>query len=160
MSDLYVEIVNLTPFVAAMGSGPHILQEELQPAGRTIALRGAALSTNYVPVWMGNLKTSIYSRANPAGGGVEAIWGASAEYAMVQEKGRGAGKPMPPSGVMLPWMASKNIPAEMEFPVRRAIGAHGFKGRPFVGRAFNEIKSFAYEQFGAAIGRALKRIWG
>lgn len=162
MSDgISVEIINLSAFEAAMAGGPAIVISELQTAGRVIALRGDALSKFYAPVRTGNLRNSVYGRSSGGSGGVEAIFGASADYAIFVDKGRRPGATMPPSGVLLPFMGSVGIPANAEFPIRRAIGRKGIKARPFVTRAFNEIKGgFVYEQFGAAIGRALKRIWG
>lgn len=158
MSDgISVEIINLSAFEAAMAGGPAILVSELQTAGRVIAVRGDALSKVYAPVRTGNLRNSVYNRTSGGSGGVEAIFGASADYAIFVEKGRRPGARMPPSGVLL----AAGIPAEAEFVVRRSIGRKGIPPRSFVGRAFNELKGgFVYEQFGAAIGRALKRIWG
>ena len=50
---------------------------------------------------------------------------------IVIEEGRTPGKAMPPSGVLLDWMSRHGIPAEAEFPVRRAIGVRGLSGQPF-----------------------------
>ena len=48
------------------------------------------------------------------------------------ERGRGAGKRMPPGGVLLGWMSRHGIPASAEFVVRRAIGRRGIRPRPFM----------------------------
>lgn len=57
------------------------------------------------------------------------------------EHGRGAGKPMPPKGELLPWMARKGIPEEAEFPIRRKIAEEGLQGQPFpfIAPAFAEV---------------------
>lgn len=159
-----IDIPKLPGFEAAMRGAPKVLDAELLVAARRIGKHGEALSKVYAPVGVasgGNLRNSIWSDGRRSGSGVEAIWGAHAEYAPVVDKGRGAGKPMPPKGALLPFMAAVGIPEEAEFAVRRKIGRDGIKARPFVSRAFNEIKrGFALGEFSQAITRTLRWIGG
>lgn len=55
----------------------------------------------------------------------------TAPWYMTIEEGRTPGKPMPPKGVLLPWMAAHGIPPSAEFPIRRKIGEEGLKDQPF-----------------------------
>lgn len=153
--DFRIDFPELPGFVASMKAAPKTLGSELLTAARKIAFHGDALSKAYAPVWRGAARGSIYNKAEGGIGGVSAIWGASQEHAYFADQGRGPGK-MPPKGALLGW---HGVTEENEFVVRRAIGRHGTKGKPFVTRAFNEIKSgFAQKEFSAAIQRALAKI--
>ncbi len=55
------------------------------------------------------------------------------------EQGRAAGAKMPPEGVLLAWMASKGIPKEKEFAVRRSISVKGIEPVPVIEMSFIEI---------------------
>lgn len=166
MSDRLFDISmpELPGFEAALRGAPKVLEAETLTAVRRIALRGEALSKTYAPVGLahgGSTRNSIWAKGRRSGSGFEAIWGASAEHAIFVEEGRGAGKPMPPKGVLLPFMAAAGIPEEAEFAVRRKIGRDGIAARPFVGKAFDEIKhGFAMTELKAAIARTLAKIGG
>lgn len=152
-----VDFPDLPGFTAAFRAAPKTLASELLAAAKKIAFRGEALSKTYAPVWTGAARGSVYAKTQGGAGGVSAIWGASAEHAYFADQGRGPGK-MPPEGALIGW---HGITAENEFVVRRAIGRRGTTGKPFVTRAFNEIKSgYAVKEFGAAIARTLAKIGG
>jgi hypothetical protein len=152
-----VEFPDLPGFVTALRGAPKALQTELTTAAKKIAFRGESLSKIAAPVNTGNLRSSVYSKAEGGAGQVSAIWGASAEYAIYVDRGRGPGK-MPPKGALVGW---NGVTAGNEFVVRRAIGRRGIKARPFVTKAFNEIKGgFAQREFSEAIKRVLAKIGG
>jgi len=52
-------------------------------------------------------------------------------YDVVIDVGRRPGSRMPPPEPIRDWMARKGIPAEAEFPIRRAIAEHGLQNQPF-----------------------------
>jgi hypothetical protein len=157
MSDGFkVEFPDLPKFSEAFRTAPKTLREQLIVAAQRIASKAANLSRSYAPVWTGEARGSVYSRVEPKGGSISAVWGASSEHAYYADQGRGPGK-MPPEGALLGW---HGVTEAEEFVIRRAIGRHGTKGKPFVTRAFKEIPGFAFNEFSAAIGRALAKIGG
>lgn len=163
MSDSFkVDIPALPGFTAAMRQAPRTVQTEMLTAARRIGKRGHALSAAYVKRDTGETAGSIYDEAHAAGDGVVAIFGASSKAAIFVEKGRRPGAPMPPEGVLLPWMAAHGISESAEFVVRRSIAQKGIKPAPFVGRAHNEMKraGFYRKELGDAVRRALARIRG
>lgn len=157
--DFQIDLPDLPGFVAAFRAAPQMMQSELRVAAKVISSRGEQISKVNAPVGRtGNLRGSVYGRPEGGGTNVSAVWGATADYAMVVEKGRGAGKPMPPQGVLLGW---GGVTPENEYVIRRSIGRKGIKARPFVGKAFDQIKGgFAQKEFSAAIQRVLAKIGG
>lgn len=61
-------------------------------------------------------------------------------YFQVQEVGRRAGAPPPPSSALLPWMRRKGIDPSLAFVIARAIGRRGLKGRFFMRRGAEAIQ--------------------
>ena len=57
------------------------------------------------------------------------VVGNHADHALYVEKGRRPGK-RPPMSAIQRWMAAKGIPSRAAFPIARAIGKRGIKGRP------------------------------
>lgn len=155
--DLRIDWTGLPEYERGLRSAPKVLGAELLTAAKRISFRGESLSKTYAPVATGAARGSVYAKATGGAGGVSAIWGASAEHAYFADRGRGPGK-MPPKGALLGW---NGVTEENEFPIRRAIGQKGTKGKPFVTRAFKEIKAgFAQKEFSEAIKRALAKIGG
>lgn len=155
--DFRIDLPELPGFVSSMKAAPKTLGTELLAAAKRISFHGEALSKAYAPIWRGAAVGSVYSKAEGGEGGVSAIWGASQEHAFYADQGRGPGK-MPPKGALVGW---HGVTEENEFLIRRAIGQRGTKGKPFVTRAFKEIKDgFAQKEFGDAIKRALAKIGG
>lgn len=95
----------------------------------------------------GGLIGSIQNRVT--GKGTPLIKGtimSAQKYVEVIEKGRRAGKGMPPKGVMLRWIETKLGLSEteakrIEFAIRRGIGKKGFKGRHMFEKAVTENQS-------------------
>lgn len=160
MSDgsFHVEMPELPGFVTALRSAPQHMKTELMTAGRRISLRGEQISKANAAVATGHMRGTVYAKTEGGAGGVSAIWGASAEYARPVDQGRRAGAKMPPKGALLGW---GGVTEENEFVIRRAIGRKGIRPRPFVTKAFNEIKNgFAQKEFSEAIKRVLAKIGG
>jgi hypothetical protein len=90
----------------------------------------------------GGFIRTLYYRTSRKGGKVEGVLGSTAPPVLqsVMEHGRRPGAPMPPRGVLLPWMRRHGIPEEMEFPVRRAIGEKGRPATNAQAHAFRRIK--------------------
>jgi hypothetical protein len=155
--DFDIDLPDLPGFVTALRAAPQMLNAELTTATKKISDEGKRLSTDYAPLGpTGILRGSMYSRPRSGGGSYSAIWGADADYAIFVEKGRGPNKPMPPKGALLGW---GGVTEENEFPIRRKIGRDGIPPRPFVGKAFNEIKgAFAHKAWSDAIARVLAKI--
>jgi hypothetical protein len=155
--NFHVEFPDLPGFVTALRGAPKALQTELTTAAKRIGFRGESLSKVYAPVWQGTARGAVYSKVESSGGSVSSIWGSTAEHAYFADQGRGPGK-MPPKGALIGW---NGVTEENEFVIRRAIGRKGTKGKPFVTRAFNEIKGgFAQREFSEAIKRVLAKIGG
>lgn len=79
-------------------------------------------------------------------------------YAPVMEFGRGAGKKMPPPGVLAGWMSRHNIPAKFEFVVARAIARRGIKGRFFMRKAADAVEAAKPNRLDA-MGREIQQKW-
>jgi hypothetical protein len=162
VSDFKFEFTNLAEFQGPFRRGQQIVVDELVKSGETLAKEGERLSDRYLTAdWRGETRRSIWSSAARSSDGVRWAFGASAKQAIVVDKGRTAGSAMPLKGSMLAWMSSKGIPAKLEFVVRRAIGRRGIRPRPFVTKAFNELKAGRIQrEFNSALSRAVKRIAG
>lgn len=157
MSDFRIDFPELPGFVTALRGAPKVLQTELMAAAKRISFQGESISKAAAPVNTGNLRSSVYSKTTGGASQVSAIFGASAEYAIYVDRGRGPGK-MPPQGALLGW---GGVTEENEFVVRRAIGRRGIKPRPFVTKAFDQLKGgIALKEFSAAIQKALAKIGG
>lgn len=157
MSDFRIDWTNLDGFVTGLRAAPRIIGDEFRSATLRIASRGASLSRSYAPVWKGEARDSVYSKAEVTVNSFSAVWGASSEHAYFADQGRRPGK-MPPKGALVGW---HGVTEAEEFVVRRAIGRRGTKGKPFVTRAFKELsRGFAQTEFSQAVARALRRIGG
>lgn len=156
-------VENMAGFTAAMQQAPKTLDEEMLTASRRIGARGEALSKAYLTKHdTGNALNSIFGVGERVAGGVQATFGATAEYAWNIDKGRKAGGKLPPREPTLPWILSHGIPESAEFAVRRKIARDGIPPAPFVTKAHAELKRsrFYHKEFGDAIKRTLARIRG
>ena len=95
-----------------------------------LALIGEAEGKRGTPVFRGHARRSV-TKGQPRrrGAGAESDYGSNLGYYKVIEKGRRPGRPMPPKGVLLPWMRRKGIPASAEYVVRRKIGVEGIPAK-------------------------------
>jgi phage gpG-like protein len=107
------------------------------------------------PVDTGTLRRSITTDVTPFLGSV----GSNLPYAPVVEFGREAGKTMPPSGALEPWMRRHGITVA-EFVIRRSIGRRGTPARPYFVPALERNRAGIEREFDLAVARALKRLAG
>lgn len=142
-----------------------VFGEELTRAVTTASLEGHNESKRIIQanrrIDLTQLFRSIaVDRVARLGTVVRGGWGTNAPHALVNEKGRGAGKKMPPQGVLLPWMARHGIPASAEFPVRRKIGRKGIPGIWFMRDSREKVRPIFRREVDAAERRAIRRIVG
>jgi len=79
---------------------------------------------------LGSIQSEVYSKGTPL---VKGVVVSAHKYAEVVEKGRTAGKALPPMGSLLRWIELKmglspDQAKRVEFVVRRSIGRKGFEG--------------------------------
>lgn len=130
------------------GKAPHIIQGNLDRfvTSVTIFLLQEVQKRTPQGVYgaQGGLLGSI--QANVSGKGTPIVKGvvmSAQKYAEIVEKGRTAGKGMPPEGMLLGWIVKKlglsyEAAQKIEFVIRRKIGAHGFEGRHMFEKALTE----------------------
>jgi hypothetical protein len=151
------------------GKGPEIVNKNLTAAMyEAVAFlerKVKELTPQGVSGAQGGLRAGI--KGEVKGKGTPVIKGIvthqSLEYGDVIEKGRTAGRTMPPSGVLIKWIEQKlglygNEAKRVEFLVRRKIGRKGFPGAHMFEKAFN--KNFAqvqsiFDRYGFNIVREL-----
>lgn len=132
---------------AFAGKAPEIISQELSAAmTEAVAyLEGQVKRGTPIGVYgaQGGLMAGIHGEV--AGKGTAVIRGIVAHqspYGDVIEKGRTAGKGMPPEGSLLRWIQVKMGVGElearrMEYVIRRKIGRKGFKGAAMFDKALN-----------------------
>ena len=114
MSDLRIAIPELEAWVRRFKSADRIVTEELRKASQKSGLLVERKAKEYAPVWRGHLRRSITSVTETRSLVSTTKVGTNLPYARAVEFGRPAGAKMPPPGALLPWMASKGIPATNE----------------------------------------------
>jgi hypothetical protein len=125
-----VRIEGIEKLQAGAAAAPATLESEVKVAlvAGSLLIEGAA--RGLAPKDTGRLAGSITHNIS----GLTSKIGPSVQYGLYVEKGRGAGKPMPPEGAIAGWAARKGIPL---FVLRRSIGRKGIKPRPYMVPAFN-----------------------
>ena len=111
----------------------------------------------------GGLRGGIHGEVEKGTAIVKGIVAHQSAYGDVVERGRSAGKGMPPKGMLVRWMEvklgmSSEEALKKEFIFRRSIGKKGFKGVHMFERAFNDnydqlVEIFNY--YGFEIAKAL-----
>lgn len=123
--------------------GPKIVTQEIrgaltdnaalvQRAAKTNLQNNGSIDTNKL---YNSIKPTLHTRPRQY-----ATVGSNLRYAAVVEKGRTAGKPMPPAGVLLGWMSRHNIPASAEYAIRLKISRKGIKAKPYLLPALQSTK--------------------
>lgn len=151
--------------VARLINSDEVFAAETSQAVRRASLEGESRSKQVIQsadrIDLGALLGSVQAEpVSRTGQNVVGGWGTNAEHAEVIEKGRRPGRPMPPRGVLLPWMARHGIPAEAEFTVRRKIGLSGIPGIFFMRTARDQVEPLFRAEMRQAVARALRRIGG
>lgn len=112
----------------------------------------------------GGLRSTIHGEVEKGSPpGIVGIVGHSSVYGDVIERGRSAGKGMPPKGALVRWMEVKlgmgtEEARKKEYVLRRSIGKKGFPGVHMFERAFNDHEAAVrniFEQYGFTIAKAL-----
>lgn len=162
MSDrIDVDTRQLMQLASRMRGADRIVGEELVRAGQRSILAVEQTSKQIVASErrdLGNLVRSITGEVRPVAGGLQLIAGSNAPYAEVVHEGRGANKPMPPQGVLLPWMRRHGIPDSAEFVLRRKIGRDGIPGIFFFKRAFAQQRAAIGREFAQVPARVMARM--
>lgn len=89
---------------------------------------------------LGSIQADVTGKGTPI---IKGVVMSAQKYAEVIEKGRTAGKGMPPKGLLIGWIEKKlGLSAEaaqkIEFVIRRSIGKKGFEGRHMFEKAVSE----------------------
>lgn len=164
MSDFHAHVTGLEQFLAKFREAPRIVTEELEKAGKRAGLLVEAKAKGYAPVWRGHLRRSITSTQAPFGTTVTPLLtttriGTNVPYARAVEFGRGAGKTPPPVAPIAAWLRSKGSDAP-PYAVARAIGRRGIPARPFLHRAFEELRGQIRQEFAQVPKRVIARLSG
>jgi hypothetical protein len=161
MSDFEITVEGADELITKFRQAPEIVKEEMLKGIDRLTFAGQAVSMKSSPKDTGTLRRSItQKKAVFAGGEATGAWGTNVPYAKVMEEGRGAGKPMPPSGVLLGWMRRHGIDAKAEYVVRRAIGRKGIKATHFMKQGRDAIEPKVTAEFTAVVQRIVNRITG
>ena len=105
---------------------------------------------------LGSIQSEITGKGSPV---IKGTVMSAQKYAEVIEKGRTAGKGMPPVGTLLRWLEvklglSETEAKQIEFVVRRKIGGKGFEGRHMFEKAVTENQS-RLDQMAQACGLSI-----
>lgn len=162
--DFHAHVTGLEQFLARFKGADKIVTEELAKAGKKSGLAVEAGAKKLVPVDTGNLRRSITSTQAPFGTTVTPLFtttlvGTNAPYARAVEFGRGAGTTQPPIGPIARWLAKKGSDAN-PFVVARAIGRRGIAGRPYLTKAFEQLKPKIRQEFQQVPKRVIARLKG
>lgn len=161
MSDsLSIDVSELVVMSQRYDGAATVVDQELKAAGDRAGRSIEGLAKRYVPKDTHTLERSIDGVARPIAGGMSVVVGTNLPYAEAVEKGRGAGKPMPPAGALTTtgWLRRHGIDASAEFVIRRAIGRRGIPPKPYLLKAFAELKPQIAAEFGAVSRRVLARL--
>lgn len=152
-----IDASEVDAWAARFDGASDILADELKTAMvRVVATMQRDIQVA-APVWHGNARRSVQTTATATKGTVYT----NLLYAIVQlETGREAGKPMPPEGALLAWMAEHGIPPEGERGLRRKIGRDGIPARRLFTKAFEENKDDIEREFQAVATRVVARLKG
>ncbi len=120
------------------GKAPQIAQKRLESAMYEAVMFLERKVKEKTPTGVGGAQGGLLSTigGEVVGKGtpvLKGVIGHQSPYGDVIEKGRTAGKAMPPSGVLIQWMVQKmgideTTAQRIEFAVRRKIGRKGFPG--------------------------------
>jgi hypothetical protein len=156
--DFEVDWPTLPAFAAKLKGAQKILHSEVSKSMKRLSIKGQGFSRELAPVDTSRLRNSIVPRVDDLGGTIHAIWGTNVAYGETLEEGRGADKPMPPTGALLGWMHRHGIPIESEFALRRSIGKKGFKGHHFMKKGLEKVKPLVDKELSKALERTLKAL--
>jgi len=152
-----VEIKGFAEQVKLLRGYDQIVDEELTRAMQQSTLSLVAAIKPLTPVYRGALRQSIDSEiTRQAAGDIIGKVGstlASEEYPAVMEFGRAPGQ-MPPPDALERWGHLKLGEDGLGFVLARAIGKKGIKGKKYMKRGYESVKS----KIGMYFDEALRRI--
>jgi len=162
--DFHVHVTGLEPFLRRFRGADKIVTEELAKAGKKSGLAVEAAAKKIVPFDTRHLKRSITSTQAPFGTTVTPLFsttlvGTNVPYARAVEFGRGAGTTPPPVAPIARWLAKKNSDLN-PYAVARAIGKRGIEGRPYLTKAFEDLKPKIRQEFQQVPKRVIARLRG
>ena len=136
--EISVKIEGIEKLAAGAAAAPATLASEVRTAMTAGSLLIEGTGRSLAPKDTGRLAGSITHQISGGGANLQSKIGPSVGYGLVVEKGRGAGKPMPPAGAIAGWAARKGISPDALFVLRRSIGRKGIKARPYMKPAFDQ----------------------
>lgn len=154
--DVSIDLPSLDAFAGRMAGAKAVVEAELGAGMQRITKQGQAWAMEATPVHTGTLRRGWTAEATALGGTV----GNNVPYARPVNDGRSAGAPMPPTGSLLAWMASKGIPAEAEYAVRRAIGRRGIPPKRMKEQTVERLRPAAEAEGRAIAARIVARLRG
>jgi hypothetical protein len=163
MSDSFsIDVTQVEHFSDEVRKVPTILQQNLLRAADKVGFAGSSIAKQYAPFWQGVLAGSIANEpAVSIVDGVSVSVATNQQHALTMEDGRKAGSKMPPREPVLAWMASKGIPEDREFIVRKAIAKHGIPGHFFMKRTLEQMApAIIPNAFDEAIANTLAILMG
>jgi phage gpG-like protein len=154
--EITIDITGVENLARSFAGAKSILDQELMTAMvRSTAAVQLDVQTA-MPVWQGQARRSITTTATAQKGTI----GTNLVHAIVHgETGRRAGAPMPPKGALLAWMASKGIPEDREFVIRRAISRNGIPASNSFTKSFQANEPLIRAEFQASLRRFVARVW-
>lgn len=158
---LTVDAGELDAFAARLGTSPAVVRDEVSGMVGRLLYAGQATAVQATPVDTGALRQSwtVLPVSQGTGGQIEGVLANSRDYAPAVNEGRRPGAPMPPPGVLLPWLKRHGIEATAEYPIRRAIARRGIPGRQMTQKAVATILQRLDGDLRTTAGSIADRIW-
>lgn len=123
--------------VAERFGAPDVIERPLTDLVRNAGLIAERAAREGMPKDTSEGARSIVSQVS----GLEAKVSSPLVHVAVMDQGRSPGSRPPPPEALLGWMRRKGIPEEMAFPLARAIGRRGIKGRFFYAKGIKAVEA-------------------
>lgn len=157
---------NLTDLRGLARKHPRIAREEISKVLDIIVTRLVGATVEKTPRGVGGgagLAGSIHGEVAGRGNPVTGKWGTPLAHGEVVEKGRTAGKRMPPVEPIARWAQRKlGVPADearsVGFVIARSIAEHGFEGAHMFEEAWDENEAWAQRELRSIPGRVIRRV--
>lgn len=159
MSDfsVHTDLGEVTDLMARLGRMTAAAEGEAERIVARHTADGEARYTRRARRDTDRLRRSVTHRVDRRGAETIGRFGSPLPYAVVMEKGRRKGAPLPPPGVLLGWMRRHGIPASAEYVLRRAIARRGIRGDRVVETTVRALVPFVQND-AARIGPKLRAL--